>query len=126
MNTPPIKKDGTIYNGNVFADGVLYPFSIKYTGESECGDGSLFYIEFLLIKQLFLEEDLEEFFTNTVYDCVEDWNEYQAEVAKKRKSITLRVPQGDLSKIKALADQEGLPYQTFLTSQIHKIAQSSM
>jgi predicted DNA binding CopG/RHH family protein len=40
----------------------------------------------------------------------------------KRKPINIRVIEEDVRKIKALALQEGIPYQTFLTSIIHKVA----
>jgi len=38
------------------------------------------------------------------------------------KSITLRMNTDDLEKIKQKASKEGLPYQTFIKSQLHKIA----
>lgn len=43
-------------------------------------------------------------------------------VAPKRKSITLRVFEDDLEKIKYFAREEGIPYQTLITSLLHKIA----
>jgi predicted DNA binding CopG/RHH family protein len=39
----------------------------------------------------------------------------------KDKRITLRIYSEDLEKIKALAREDGLPYQTYLTSLLHKI-----
>jgi predicted DNA binding CopG/RHH family protein len=38
----------------------------------------------------------------------------------KRKSISIRVFESDIDKIKAIALEEGIPYQTFITSVIHK------
>jgi len=38
----------------------------------------------------------------------------------KSKSISLRLSEDDLIKLKARALEEGLPYQTLLTSIIHK------
>ena len=38
------------------------------------------------------------------------------------KSVTIRMNAEDLNKIKQLASKEGLPYQTFIKSQLHKIA----
>ncbi|HBM16503.1 MAG TPA: hypothetical protein DD381_09220 [Lentisphaeria bacterium] len=38
------------------------------------------------------------------------------------KSITIRMNTDDLEKIKQKASKEGLPYQTFIKSQLHKIA----
>ena len=40
----------------------------------------------------------------------------------KRKSINIRVIESDIEKIKAIAMEEGMPYQTFITSILHKIA----
>ena len=47
--------------------------------------------------------------------------EYRIESSK---SITIRMNPEDLNKIKQLAAKEGLPYQTFIKSQLHKIAAS--
>ena len=41
---------------------------------------------------------------------------------KKDKRITIRVYSSDLERLKILAAVEGLPYQTYLTSMIHKIS----
>jgi predicted DNA binding CopG/RHH family protein len=40
----------------------------------------------------------------------------------KRKSINIRVFESDVDKIKAIALSEGMPYQTFITSVLHKVA----
>ena len=40
----------------------------------------------------------------------------------KRKSINIRVIESDIEKIKAIAMEEGMPYQTFITSILHKLA----
>jgi predicted DNA binding CopG/RHH family protein len=40
----------------------------------------------------------------------------------KEKRICIRVFFNDLEKIKAIAEEEGLPYQTLLTSILHKYA----
>ena len=45
-----------------------------------------------------------------------------AEYKIEAKSITLRMNSDDLEKIKQKASKEGLPYQTFIKSQLHKIA----
>jgi len=39
---------------------------------------------------------------------------------KKNKSITIRLAERDIQKIKAKAAEEGLPYQTLITSVIHR------
>ena len=40
----------------------------------------------------------------------------------KKKPLSLRVYENDIPKIKALAMEKGLSYQTFLSSIIHQIA----
>ncbi|MES2677518.1 MAG: hypothetical protein V4612_04305 [Pseudomonadota bacterium] len=40
----------------------------------------------------------------------------------KRKSINIRVFESDIEKIKSIASGEGIPYQTFITSILHKVA----
>ena len=39
---------------------------------------------------------------------------------KKNKNISLRISEGDLSGIKKVAAKEGMPYQTLITSVLHK------
>ena len=39
---------------------------------------------------------------------------------KKNARINIRIPQGDLYKIKDKAAQEGMPYQTLISSLLHK------
>ncbi len=41
-------------------------------------------------------------------------------VLKKAKNINIRLSEHDLLKLKAKALEEGLPYQTYLASLIHK------
>jgi predicted DNA binding CopG/RHH family protein len=45
-----------------------------------------------------------------------------AENTIKRKSINIRVFESDIDKLKAIALSEGMPYQTFITSLLHKVA----
>jgi predicted DNA binding CopG/RHH family protein len=40
----------------------------------------------------------------------------------RKKSLNLRVYEEDISRIKGIALEKGLPYQTFLASIIHQIA----
>ena len=44
----------------------------------------------------------------------------RATMNEHRAKISLRVPKGDLSRLKYLAAVEGLPYQTLINSLIHK------
>ncbi len=40
--------------------------------------------------------------------------------ANLKKAITLRINENDLERIKFEAEKEGIPYQTFITSILHK------
>lgn len=42
----------------------------------------------------------------------------------KRQKISIRVPRNDLSRLKAKAMREGIPYQTAINSLIHKYVSS--
>jgi predicted DNA binding CopG/RHH family protein len=55
-------------------------------------------------------------------DFDKEKNRFQEMAANtlKRKSISIRVFESDIDKIKAIALEEGIPYQTFITSVIHK------
>ena len=43
-----------------------------------------------------------------------------ATINGERSKISLRVPRGDLSRLKSRALQEGIPYQTLINALIHK------
>ena len=40
----------------------------------------------------------------------------------RKKSLNIRLYEEDIERVKAQAMREGLPYQTYLSSMIHKIA----
>ena len=40
----------------------------------------------------------------------------------KDKRVTIRIYGEDLERIKVMAEEEGLPYQTFITSVLHKLS----
>jgi len=44
----------------------------------------------------------------------------------RKKVITLRVNETDLLKIKQMAEQEGMPYQTLIGSLLHKFASNRL
>jgi predicted DNA binding CopG/RHH family protein len=54
--------------------------------------------------------------------------QYYSKIAKattsKNKLISIRISDLDLMKLKARALQEGIPYQTLITSSIHKLTNS--
>ncbi|MEK9167834.1 MAG: antitoxin, partial [Patescibacteria group bacterium] len=39
----------------------------------------------------------------------------------KNKTISIRISERDLLRLKAKAAEEGLPYQTLITSTLHKL-----
>lgn len=41
--------------------------------------------------------------------------------SSKNKTISIRISENDLMKLKAVALQEGLPYQTLISSSLHKL-----
>ncbi|HCH33291.1 MAG TPA: hypothetical protein DE045_10140 [Oceanospirillaceae bacterium] len=47
-------------------------------------------------------------------------NAARATINEQRTRISLRVPNSDLSRLKAKALKEGLPYQTLINSILHK------
>lgn len=49
-----------------------------------------------------------------------EYSQIARNTLKKNKSITIRLAERDLLRLKAKAFQEGIPYQTLLTSIIHK------
>ena len=40
----------------------------------------------------------------------------------KRKAVTLRLQERDIRRIKAIARERGMPYQTYLASVVHQVA----
>jgi len=75
------------------------------------------------------EQDLEDNFEKLIELPPEEEKkriEMLVEAAKehrknKDKRITIRIYSEDLAKIKERAKEDGLPYQTYLTSLLHKI-----
>ena len=46
--------------------------------------------------------------------------------ANEKKSISLRLKTNDLEQLKRIADTEGLPYQTLLSSIVHKFVSDQL
>ena len=44
----------------------------------------------------------------------------------KRRSINIRVSERDIQKIQAIASRDGIPYQTLITSIIHRYAEGTL
>jgi len=51
----------------------------------------------------------------------EEWREVLRET-HKRKAVTLRLQERDILRVKTIARELGIPYQTFLASVIHRVA----
>ncbi len=49
-----------------------------------------------------------------------EYSQIARNTLKKNKSITIRLAERDLLRIKEKAMKEGIPYQTLITSLIHK------
>jgi len=57
-----------------------------------------------------------------VKDEIEKHRQIAAATFKKDKRINIRIANRDLSELQKLALVEGIPYQTFITSILHKFA----
>lgn len=86
--------------------------------------------------QIYTKEELQLFkeIENKKYSAISE-QEFQKKkdffkkvatdtIAKKtkKKSLNIRLFEDDVLKIKAIALSEGMPYQTYIASMIHKIA----
>ncbi|MEL6921531.1 MAG: CopG family antitoxin [Pseudomonadota bacterium] len=43
-----------------------------------------------------------------------------AEASSKRKPVTMRLPNRDIERLKAVAERKGMPYQTLVASVLHQ------
>ena len=70
-----------------------------------------------------IEDAIERGDYTPVKNFAEEKERYEA-IAKytleKTKAINIRLTEKNLIKVKAAAAREGIPYQTFITSLIHK------
>ena len=53
-------------------------------------------------------------------------NHYALNTLKKDKRISFRMSSKDLSQVRVIAAQEGIPYQTLISSVIHKYVTGSL
>jgi predicted DNA binding CopG/RHH family protein len=74
-------------------------------------------------EELEMEAEFERGEWTSVPNLEEEKKRFQ-EIARntiaKNKVITVRLSEKNLIKVKAAAAREGIPYQTFITSLIHK------
>jgi predicted DNA binding CopG/RHH family protein len=73
------------------------------------------------------EQEIEKQFSQGVYSSVSNLDDEKKRYAKiaqntftRNKMITLRISKRNLIRVKAAAAREGISYQTFITSLIHK------
>lgn len=73
------------------------------------------------------EQEIEESFESGEYEPKPITDEQKKELQaiarytlEKTRTINIRLSERDLMRLKATAAREGIPYQTFLTSLIHK------
>ncbi len=73
------------------------------------------------------EQDIEKAFDSgklqSVNNTQKEKKRIQSHVAsslKKTRTINIRLSESDLLKLKAKAFEEGIPYQTYFTSIVHK------
>lgn len=52
---------------------------------------------------------------------IEEYSKIAKSTLAKNKTISIRISESDLTKIKTRAIQEGMPYQTFISSSLHKL-----
>jgi len=52
----------------------------------------------------------------------EKYQQYARHTFSKPRSINIRLSERDLQKIRALAAEKGLPYQTFISSLLHQFS----
>lgn len=55
----------------------------------------------------------------------DDWKQIVRNTAE-RKAITLRLQQRDIERLKVIARQKGLPYQTLVSSVLHQFANGDL
>ncbi|MDP3900814.1 MAG: antitoxin [bacterium] len=48
------------------------------------------------------------------------YQQYARQTLRKSRNINIRLSERDLQKIRALAAEKGLPYQTFISSLLHQ------
>jgi predicted DNA binding CopG/RHH family protein len=66
-------------------------------------------------------DHLKAYFNDKKKEKMQIYQQAAKNYLKKDKRITIRVYSSDLERLKMLAAGEGLPYQTYITSMLHKI-----
>ena len=58
-------------------------------------------------------------------EALQKWSK-AADKTSKRKPMTIRVQERDVMRIKRIASRQGIPYQTLISSVIHRIASGEL
>ncbi len=69
-------------------------------------------------KQIISDFEAGEY--SSISESQNKYQEYAKNMLKKNKRINIRLSEYDLIKIQAKAIEEGIPYQTLISSIIHK------
>ena len=79
------------------------------------------------------EKDILESFDRGEWKQVEDFKaevqkhqEYARKTLKKDKRVNIRISSKDLEEIQAIAVENGLPYQTLMSSILHRYVHGSL
>lgn len=59
---------------------------------------------------------------NDMKKMLESWAKNTIDKLSERKAINIRVFKNDINKLKSIAFREWIPYQTLITSTLHKVA----
>ena len=69
-----------------------------------------------------LEKTKEKLRWANIYSIDKSWNKILMAQWGKKQSISIRLSPSDIKWIKTVAEKEGMPYQTLISSLVHKIA----
>ena len=81
-----------------------------------------------VIKSLDLAIESGDFVLSKEKNMKEKKNYWKQAVenTEKRRAITLRLQNRDISRLKIMARKRGLPYQTFIASSLHQLASGDL
>lgn len=79
------------------------------------------------------EKDLMQSFDQGEWESIQDEESTKSKLkalakasVQKNKRINIRISESDLNQIRVKALEEGIPYQTLISSVLHKFASSSL
>jgi predicted DNA binding CopG/RHH family protein len=71
-------------------------------------------------EELEMLDDIESGELKSILNKKSSYSEYAANTLKKDKRINIRMSERDLESIQRAAIKEGIPYQTLISSLLHK------